>query len=200
MVAMNLSARSRRILLSSILCLSLTSLGAAQPAQPPAGAAGASSNANEVLVGTVTREQIESTHPDWKQAEASASPNLGVARALASVMPGAEVTVFLGTWCSDSEREVPRLWRALDAAGDKVPFQIHYVGVDRQKKEPAAPIANFEIEFVPTIIVSRQGHEVGRIVEEAPHGVEQDLFALLSGKARGILSATQPGEAAPPSR
>ena len=194
MVAMNPSARS--ILLSSILCLSLASLGAARPAQSAAESAGA----DDALVGNVTREQIESTHPEWKQAEASASPDPGTSRALASVMPGAEVTVFLGTWCSDSEREVPRLWRALDAAGEKVPFQIHYIGVDRQKKEPAAPIANFEIEFVPTFIVSRQGREVGRIVEEAPHGVEQDLLALLSGKARGVLSASQTGEAGPPSR
>jgi len=200
MVAMNPPARLRQILLSSILCLSLASLGAAQPAQSPAGTAETSGDAADALVGTVTREQIESTHPDWKQAEVSASPDPGTARALASVMPGAEVTVFLGTWCSDSEREVPRLWRALDAVGEKVPFQIHYIGVDRQKKEPAAPIANFEIEFVPTFIVSRQGREVGRIVEEAPHGVERDLLALLSGKARGVLSASQPGEAGPPSR
>ena len=153
-----------------------------------------------MLVGAVTREQVEATHPAWVQAEVSASPDPEAVRALAAIEPGAEVTVFLGTWCGDSEREVPRLWRALDEAGGDVPFQIHYIGVDRQKKEPAAPIANFEIEFVPTFIVSRQGREVGRIVEESPHGVERDLLALLSGKSRGVLSASQPGDAGPPSR
>ncbi|HYU35927.1 MAG TPA: thioredoxin family protein [Thermoanaerobaculia bacterium] len=190
-----------RMLLSFLLFLALTSLGAAQPAQPPAGETGGAPQAHEALVGTVTREQIESTQPDWKQAEDAAAPDLGAARSLATVRPGAEVTVFLGTWCGDSRREVPRLWRALDAAtaaGGSPPFQVHYIGVDRQKKEPAAPIANYEIEFVPTIIVSRQGREVGRIVEQSPNGVERDLLALLSGKARGVLSATQAGETAPP--
>jgi thiol-disulfide isomerase/thioredoxin len=182
------------------VCLSLATPGAAGSAAPPAGEPGAASSKEEVLVGTVTREQIESTHPDWVQAEVSASPDSEAARALAAIEPGAEVTVFLGTWCGDSEREVPRLWRALDEAGGTVPFQIHYVGVDRQKKEPAAPIANFEIELVPTFIVFRQGREVGRIVETAPHGVERDLLALLSGKSQGVLSASQPGDAGPPSR
>ena len=178
-------------MLTSLLCLSCVSLVAAE--DPPSGDPA-------VLVGAVTREQIETAHPEWVQSEVSASLDAEAARGLAAITPGAEVTVFLGTWCSDSAREVPRLWRALDEAGGTVPFQIHYVGVDRQKKEPSAPLANYEIEFVPTFIVSREGREVGRIVEVPPHGVEQDLLALLSGKSRGVLSASHPGDAGPPSR
>lgn len=184
----------RRLLLAPLLCLALASPGAAGES------AEAKAEEPDVLVGTCTREQIEAAHPDWVQSEVSASPDLEAVRALAAIEPGAEVTVFLGTWCSDSARELPRFWRALDEAGGEVPFAIHYVGVDRQKKEPAAPIANFEIELVPTFIVSRQGREVGRIVEAAPHGVERDLLALLSGKSQGVLSASQPGDAGPPSR
>ena len=100
----------------------------------------------------------------------------------ASVPPGAEVTVFLGTWCGDSRREVPRLWKALDLSGADVPFAIHYIGVDRQKKEPVAPVTNNDIRYVPTVIVHREGREVGRIVEESPHGIEKDLLALLTGQ------------------
>lgn len=188
------------MLLASALCLACAPFTTAGPAGPPAQEPGAAPRGDEVLVGAVTREQVEATHPDWVQAEVAASPDPEAVRALAAIEPSAEVTVFLGTWCGDSEREVPRLWRALDEAGGDLPFQIHYIGVDRQKKEPAAPIANFEIEFVPTFIVSRQGREVGRIVEESPHGVERDLVALLSGKSRGVLSASQPGDAGPPSR
>jgi hypothetical protein len=187
------------MLLASLLCLSCASFAAAGPAEPPAGEPTAKAEEG-VLVGTVTREQVEAARPEWVQSEVSASPDPEAAHALATIEPGAEVTVFLGTWCGDSAREVPRLWRALDEAGGSVPFQIHYVGVDRYKKEPSAPIANFTIDFVPTFIVSRQGHEVGRIVEQAPNGVEQDLLALLSGKSRGVLSASHPGDAGPPSR
>lgn len=168
----------------------------ARPAAEPTPTGGAP--ADDALVGIVTREKVEEAHPDWVQAEVEAAPDAAAVRGLAAVEPGAEVIVFLGTWCSDSRREVPRLWRALDEAGGTVPFQIRYVGVDRQKKEPAAPITNYDIRFVPTLVVERGGQEVGRIVEESPHGVEQDLLALLSGKARGVISASQT-EAAPPS-
>jgi thiol-disulfide isomerase/thioredoxin len=155
-----------------------------------------------VLVGPATREQIEGAAPEWVQAEDDSHPDAEAAQALASVEPGAEVTVFLGTWCSDSRREVPRLWRAIDAAGGAVPFKVTYVAVDRQKKEPAGAAAENGIHYVPTFIVRRDGREVGRIVEEAPHGIEHDLLDLLTGKAHGVIATRQdvapPGDANPP--
>jgi hypothetical protein len=71
-----------------------------------------------------------------------------------------------------------------------MPFQIRYIAVDRQKKEPAADVTAGGIHFVPTLIVSRGGHETGRIVEQSPHGVEADLLALLTGKAHGVVSSS----------
>ena len=149
---------------------------AAQPEPPP------------VIVGETTRERIEEAHPEWVAVEAASAPDPEACQALASVPPGAEVTIFLGTWCGDSRREVPRLWKAVDLAGGEVPFAIHYIGVDRQKKEPVAPVTNNDIRYVPTFIVHREGREVGRIVEESPHGIEKDLLALLTGQARGLIT------------
>lgn len=143
-----------------------------------------------VIVGETTREQIEAA-PEWATAEVESRPDPEASKALASVPPGAEVTVFLGTWCGDSRREVPRFWKALDlakGAGTDMPFTIHYIGVDRQKKEPAAPVTDNDIRYVPTFLVHREGREVGRIVEESPHGIEKDLLALLTGQARGLIS------------
>ncbi|MBV8201154.1 MAG: hypothetical protein JOZ15_11080, partial [Acidobacteria bacterium] len=127
-----------------------------------------------------------------------AKPDLAAARALAAVAPGAEVTVLLGTWCTDSRREISRLWKALDAIGagagggprGGLPFTLTYIGVDEAKKQPAAAVAAAGLEYVPTLIVRRDGREVGRIVESAPHGVEVDLLALLDGKAAGLLTAS----------
>ncbi len=156
-----------------------------------------------LVVGPCTREQIEAAVPTWVQAEVEAQPDAEAARALAAVEPGAEVTVFLGTWCGDSRRELPRLWRALDEIGGAVPFQIRYVGVDREKKEPAAALAESGVHYLPTFIVYRGGREAGRIVETAPHGVERDLLDLLAGKAHGVLAVrqdlTSEGAAKPPS-
>lgn len=173
--------------------------------KPPVEVQGEAKEAKKeeaVLVGPATREQIEEASPEWVQAEVDSHPEAEAAKALASVEPGAEVTVFLGTWCGDSRREVPRLWRAIDAAGGAVPFRISYVAVDRQKKEPAGAAVESGIRYVPTFIVRRGGHEVGRIVEEAPHGIEHDLLDLLTGKAHGVIATRQdvvpPGDATPP--
>lgn len=145
-----------------------------------------------VLVGDITREQVEAAVPAWVQAQVESKPDAAAAQGLASVEPGAEVVVFLGTWCGDSRREVSRLWRAIDDVGGTVPFQVRYVGVDTEKKEPAGPVTENGIQFVPTLIVRRGGQEVGRIIETSPNGVEADLLALLTGKAKGALSASQP--------
>lgn len=178
------SVRLRLVLFAALLVFPVLP-GHGRAEEPPAPAE------PQLLVGPVTREQIEAASPDWVRAEVAAAPDAAAAQALAGVEPGAEVTVFLGTWCGDSRREVPRLWKALDAAGGSVPFQIRYIAVDRQKKEPAADVTASGIRFVPTFLVSRGGQEVGRIVEQAPHSVENDLLALLTGQAHGVVSASR---------
>jgi hypothetical protein len=172
-----------------LLALSALLLASALQAGPQGAAATAPAEAS-VLVGATTRDQVEAA-PEWVQAEVDARPDAATAQALAAVEPGAEVTIYLGTWCGDSRREVSRFWKAVDAAGGSVPFAVHYVGVDHAKKEPADLLKQDDVRYLPTLIVRRGGHEVGRIVETSPHGVEQDLLALLSAKATGVLSTRQ---------
>jgi thiol-disulfide isomerase/thioredoxin len=165
----------------------MPSAATAQPAQPAQSPPPAKPE-KPVLLGPITREQVEAAVPDWVQAEVESAPDPAAVKALAGVPPGAEVTVYMGSWCGDSRREVSRLWRALDEAGGSLPYKISYIGVDHDKKEPAALVAGSGLRYVPTLIVKRDGREVGRIVESAPHGVEQDLLALLGGSAHGLLT------------
>jgi hypothetical protein len=165
-----------------------TAILAAEPPSHPAAAQEPAKKEEATLVGPATREQIEGAAPEWVEAEVGSKPDAEAAKALAGVPPGAEVTIFLGTWCGDSRREVPRLWRGLDEAGGAVPFKVTYVSVDRQKKEPAGPVTENGVQYLPTFIVRRGGHEVGRIVETAPNGIEHDLLALLTGKAHGVIA------------
>jgi thiol-disulfide isomerase/thioredoxin len=189
------------LLLASAVC-AIAAVAADPPVTVKQPVQGETKKEDAVLVGPATREQIEEASPEWVQAEVESHPDAEAAKALTAVEPGAEVTVFLGTWCGDSRREVPRLWRAIDEAGGTVPFKISYIAVDRQKKEPAGAVGESGIHYVPTFIVRRDGHEVGRIVEEAPHGIEHDLADLLKGKAHGVIATRQdvvpPGDANPP--
>lgn len=146
-----------------------------------------------VLVGEVTREQIESLVPDWVRAQVEAEIDTEAAQALASVPP-AEIIVYLGTWCSDSRREVPRFWRALDQTGGLVQFSVEYVAVDEDKQEPAQRLEDVDLRYVPTFVVRRDGEELGRVVEVAETGIERDLLALLTGQARGVVSGRDEAE------
>jgi thioredoxin 1 len=169
----------------------------ARTAAPQVAQAGVAAEP-KVLVGPVTRDQAEAAAPAFVKAGLDAMPDLAAARALTTVAPGAEVTVYFGTWCSDSQRELSRLWRAFDEIGvtaeggasGGLPFSVRYIAVDEEKKEPLALTTAVGLKYVPTLIVSRDGHEVGRIVEKSPHGVERDLLALLSGKASGLAGAS----------
>lgn len=142
-----------------------------------------------VLTGAVDRARIEAELPTWREELARTEIDEDAARALADVPPGAEVDVFLGTWCGDSRRVVSRLWRALELVPEENrPFTIRFIAVDRAKRDPEGLSDGHDIRFVPTIIVRRDGAEVGRIVESAPSGVEVDLGRLLRGEATGVLT------------
>lgn len=166
-------------------------LGVALAAGAPARAGGSGGGDEPVLLGPVARSELEAAVPSWVAATVDAPIDEEAATALAAVEPGARVTVLLGTWCSDSRREVPRLWRALDQVGGLVPFEIDYLAVDEDKEEPAALVAGRDLRYVPTFIVSRDGEEVGRVVEVSPNGIEHELLALLTGTESGVVTARE---------
>jgi hypothetical protein len=147
------------------------------------------------IVGPTSRDEIEGELPAWREAREAAAIDAEAAARLARVPPGAEVTVLLGTWCGDSRREVARLFAALEAAG-ALPFEIRFIGVDRSKQAPGYT-EEANLLYVPTIIVTRDGVEVGRIIESAPLGVERSLLELLDGTRSGIVSGRTDVGAAP---
>ena len=145
------------------------------------------SSAPTPIVGLTTRAEIERELPAWREAIASADPEDETARELASVPAGAEIDVFLGTWCGDSKREVARLFRALELVPEPWPFTIRFIGVDRAKIAPGLT-EGVGLRYVPTIVVRRDGAEVGRIVESAPRAIERELVELLAGRTSGVIT------------
>ena len=79
--------------------------------------------------------------------------------------------------------------------GVMTPEMIRYIGVNRDKTEPAEWVAGVDLEWVPTILVRRDGKELGRIVESSPNGIERDLLALLVGETEGWITDSPEVEA-----
>ena len=93
-----------------------------------------------------------------------------------------EIIVFLGTWCTDTHRELPRLMKILEAA--KYPEnKIKLIAVNRKKETPDGEDVQYSIKRVPTIIMKKYGREVGRIIEMPETGfLEQDLLNIIKKK------------------
>ena len=95
------------------------------------------------------------------------------------VLSTIEIKVVMGTWCEDSQREVPRFYKILD----KLDFNTEnliIIGVNRLKLADETEVNKLNIELVPTIIFYVDGEEIGRIIESPEESLEKDMFKLLS--------------------
>ncbi|MDR2010802.1 MAG: hypothetical protein LBQ22_10005 [Bacteroidales bacterium] len=88
------------------------------------------------------------------------------------------IYVFLGTWCSDSHREVPRFVKIMDHpyfAG----INVKYFCLDGDKTTDIINTEDFYLQFVPTFIFYYRGEELCRIIEEPRESLEEDIMDLL---------------------
>ncbi|HEA20699.1 MAG TPA: thioredoxin family protein [Pricia antarctica] len=99
---------------------------------------------------------------------------------LKPLLDGVYVKIFMGTWCSDSQREVPHFYKILDQL-DFPSENSTLIAMDRSKKTPANLEEGLHIERVPTIIFYKNNVELGRIVEYPIVSLEKDMLKILSG-------------------
>ena len=88
-----------------------------------------------------------------------------------------KVKILFGTWCHDSEREVPRMLKLLTASGVKED-NISLISLDIRKEEPEGRAKALGVRFTPTFIFLTGGTEMGRIVERPNVNLEQDIKAM----------------------
>ncbi len=138
------------------------------------------SSDKSMFVGTITRENFQdSNFAGWFNSEYT---NYDVDTKLLNKSnnnyEGKIIKIVLGTWCSDSRREVPRFIKILDFIGfpeDK----LFFICVDRDKKGLYDEVDDLNIEYVPTFIVYENGKEIGRIIETPILTLEKDLIKIV---------------------
>ena len=94
---------------------------------------------------------------------------------------GVQLVIFLGTWCEDSHVIIPKLFPFLDAAGFSTDH-VTLIGVDRNKKTVSHLTDAFNVKNVPTVIVMKEGKELGRVVEYGRTGMVENELAEIVGK------------------
>lgn len=88
-----------------------------------------------------------------------------------------EVKILFGTWCHDSEREVPRMLKLLAASGVREE-NISLIALNIRKEEPQGRAKALRVDYTPTFIFFSDGKEQTRIVERPTNSLEKDLSAL----------------------
>ena len=128
-------------------------------------------------VGDISQTELLDRHEVFKRNYDAYE----VASGVDGLPPDLEVTILFGTWCHDSEREVPRMLKLLAASGLKKE-SISLIALDIRKSEPEGRAKALDVRFTPTFIFSRAGMELGRIVERPESSLRGDVATLIKSK------------------
>lgn len=142
----------------------------------------------KILYGACTKEALaaEPFHAWYKPNFEQYKPDSALAAALKKQpFSHIRIRIFFGSWCGDSKREVPRFLKLLAVIGfPEQQLELIAVGNGDSllKQSPGHEEAGQGIFRVPTMIISRDNKEAGRINEFPVHSLEQDLLQILSGE------------------
>lgn len=144
-----------------------------------------SSQDGALLLGRQTLDQFhKEPFKDWFAKEYSDyTPHSEAIKSLKKAgINSTRISVFIGTWDTDSQREFSRLIKVLDVM--KYPkAKLEIIALNRKKESPAGEEAANNIHQLPTIIIRKYDKVLGRLVGNPKTGLlEQDLVQVLNKK------------------
>ena len=111
------------------------------------------------------------------------TPDSKVIKDLKLKLKDYDIKLFMGTWCGDSKREVPKFFKVLDAVNYPMK-QLMAVAVSREKdmykESPQHEEEGLNIVRVPTFIIYKDGKEVNRIIELPIETLEKDILKIIT--------------------
>ena len=115
----------------------------------------------------------------WTSEYNNYQPDFETLDSLEGKLKEVTIKIVFRSTCSDSREQLPRLFKILNELNYDV-NSITIIGVNREKQGLSNEAEGLEIEFVPTIILYKNGNEIGRIVETPVESLEKDLLKILS--------------------
>lgn len=168
-----------------VVCMAWSCTTKIQTANKPAGGTEVKDAAgNKMLLGTFTKKALlDSPYNTWfiKNYNDYTIDSVSASQ-LKPLLKNKSFQIFMGTWCGDSRREVPRMLKLLQYCG--VPeSNIRMVMVNNAdtayKQSPFHEEKGKFIFRVPDLLVYEKGTEAGRIVESPVVSLEKDMLAVL---------------------
>ncbi len=134
-----------------------------------------------ILNGIITKYalQNDSSYKWYGSSQSSYAPAEAVVTAMQAASGKLQFIIFGGTWCEDTQFILPKFFK-LQEQSSFPDAGISFFAVDRSKKTIGGIADGFKIINVPTIIVMKDGKEMGRVVEYGKTGQwDKDLAELL---------------------
>jgi thiol-disulfide isomerase/thioredoxin len=138
------------------------------------------------LLGKSTRQRLQQAPFDTWFNKNFTEYNIdsNTANRLKPLVKNKQFVIFMATWCGDSRREVPRIYKLLDYCGVK-PAQVQLINLNNHdtayKQSPTHEEKGLYIHRVPTLLVYADKKEKGRVVETPVTSLEKDLLAIIQG-------------------
>lgn len=136
-----------------------------------------------VLFGETTISDFQNPYfASWyNQYYSNYKPDKSIIKKFSKKLKKHQITIFFGSWCGDSKRQVPKMLKILKSA-DFPQKNLKLIGVNYQKKADQKQEIGKDIRRVPTFIIYKKGKEIGRIVETPKESLEKDLLKILDGQ------------------
>ena len=92
------------------------------------------------------------------------------------------VDVYFGTWCHDSQREVPKFLKLIKQhqAANNRSISYKLISLDYNKQEPQKRAQSVNVKYTPTFIVKLGDKEIGRIVENTQQSYAHDISKMIA--------------------
>lgn len=135
----------------------------------------------KIMDGVISKyELIKDSSFSWYPASQEIyTPTKEVLDAMKAAKGKYQFMLFGGSWCEDTQFILPRFFKLQELAGFP-DSNIVFIGVDRNKQSLGNFSNVFEVKNVPTIIVMKEGKEVGRVIEYGKTGEwDKELADLL---------------------
>lgn len=169
----------KKFVLASVLAL-IAHFGFAQSTELPRDG-----NGSKVVIGFISEKDLATdTAFHWfADNQKDYKPDQNSLQQMRANRDSINIIIFGGTWCGDTKHILPPFYKLADAAGFPQD-RITLLGVDREKKTIQHLSELFNITNVPTIIVMKNGKELGRIVEYGRLGMpDVEIGVLLKDAA-----------------
>jgi hypothetical protein len=159
------------------LSISIISFFILTGCQPGLQSAKVVKNNSEMLYGEISLQQLYFDYPFWKETENNYNPNPEIAEKIQKQNNNVDILVFLGTWCGDSRRNVPKFFKSIQ---NNTNFNFKIWAVDRRKKLDNQLTEKYQIKRVPTFVFFKDNQEIGRIIENPSKTIEEDILDILN--------------------